>query len=158
MSYRELQAACKERGLGAKGKTDELRAKLVAAVDAGPAAASSPPKKKQAKKAAAKKPPAAAATDDLLDDLIGMMEADDFGDVEGVASSASPSTGLPPDFLDELLNTSADEEADGATPIPPSSAKPDDFDDALFDELLRELDSRRPSRATRSIRTRAWSG
>ncbi len=34
MSYRELQALCKKHGLNAKGKTDELRARLAAAKSA----------------------------------------------------------------------------------------------------------------------------
>ena len=68
MSYRELQAACKAQGLGAKGKTDELRERLLAAVSDAPAAAP------------ASVPPVAAegdGLDDLLESLIedGLLHA-----------------------------------------------------------------------------------
>ena len=42
MAYRDLQAACKERGLGAKGKTAELRERLLGlAADGGGSSSSS---------------------------------------------------------------------------------------------------------------------
>ena len=155
MSYRELQAACKAAGIGARGKADELRSKLRehltsqspddAAADGGMEA----PHYElnhldtDVELEPARADPAGAGTDeapdsseldpfDALDELFGQPE-------EGLKplASDSDSTEAAP-VLDPLLVV--DEQLDPLGELTAAAARADSFDDSLFDQLLQELD------------------
>ena len=63
LSYKELQAACKNKGLGAKGKADELRERLLAAQNA-PSPLPPPPESAAPKREIAPKAPMQPASDE----------------------------------------------------------------------------------------------
>ena len=103
MSYRDLQSACKARGLGAKGSTDELRSRLLGAIGVAPA--SEP----------ATAPTETAAVADSFDDFFSEMYADLTPDASTPPGSAFSLDPLEPDqrnaadlhWLDEIASSEA---------------------------------------------------
>ena len=148
MSYRELQQACKERGLRASGKADELRERLMQALPSetapvGEPAAPPPP----APKAVVDTWPVPSSADDA--ELLGSLALDDdlpMGDGTSAANSgatgrdASAAAALGDDsLLDELLS----DLNDLSGPLPPGSRYESyGMDESLADALasLDDLD------------------
>ena len=114
LSFRELQAACKERGLPARGATDVLRERLREHLaDA----------------------PSDAGTDDDAIDLDAALAADDaaFAEEELIAPDADPADDDDAAFDEEELiapDAEADDDAAFAAQLDAFFAEDDDDDDA----------------------------
>ena len=144
MAYRQLQQLCKAHGLGAKGKADELRAKLLGAAEPNEASPlvesiNAPPPPTPHAPAAAED----AATDDHFDDLLDLLEEDEFDDGE------APIPAPPIDESFPGLDAAGIAEDDLAEQKGKETGD-DAFDDSLFDELLSDLSVEEPFGTYRS--------
>ena len=152
MSYRELQQACKERGLRASGKADELRERLMQALPSETApvskpAAPTPP----APKAVVDTWPVLSSADDAellgslaLDDDLPMGDGTSAGNAGAIGRDASAAAALGDDsLLDELLSDLESDLGDPSGPLPPGRRYESyGMDESLADALasLDDLD------------------
>lgn len=148
MSYRELQQACKERGLRASGKADELRERLMQALTSEAAAVSKPAAPTPpAPKAVVDTWPVPSSADDAellgslaLDDDLPMGDGNSAGNAGAIGRDASAAAALGDDsLLDELLS----DLNDLSGPLPPGSRYESyGMDESLADALasLDDLD------------------